>query len=103
MLKYWRGYLIAAVLFACNFALVGFCKGHVQLVDMFYPYVDRIVMDYLANWSAGFAGSLWQTGVVFLIVLLLGSAVLMIALRWNPVQWLGWILAACSFIFMLTK
>ena len=101
MLKYWRGYLIAAVLFACNFALVGFCKGHVQLVDMFYPYVDRIVMDYLANWSAGFAGSLWQTGVVFLAVLLLGSAVLMIALRWNPVQWFGWVLTAAGILVLL--
>lgn len=101
MLKYWRGYLIAAIVLVCNWALIRFCAGHIQLVDMIYPYVDRIIMDYLAGWSSAFQGCLWQTGIIFLAVLLLGSAVLMIVLRWNPVQWGGWVLAALSVLVLL--
>lgn len=101
MLKYWRGYLVAAIVLVCNWALVRFCAGHTQLVDMIYPYVDRIIMDYLAGWSSAFQGCLWQTGVIFLGVLLLGSAVLMIVLRWNPVQWGGWVLTALSVLMLL--
>ena len=101
MLKYWRGYLVAAVILVCNWALVRFCAGHVQLVDMIYPYVDRIIIDYLAGWSASFEGCLWQTGIIFLAVLLLGSAVLMIVLRWNPIRWGGWVLTALSVLMLL--
>lgn len=100
-MKYWRGYLIAAVILICNWALIRFCAGHVQLVDMIYPYVDRIIMDYLAGWSASFQGCLWQTGILFLAVLLLGSGVLMIVLRWNPIQWGGWVLTAVSILVLL--
>ena len=100
-MKYWRGYLVAAVILLCNWALIRFCAGHVQLVDMIYPYVDRIIMDYLAGWSASFEGCLWQTGIIFLAVLLLGSAVLMIVLRWNPIRWGGWVLTALSVLMLL--
>lgn len=100
-MKYWRGYLIAAMVLVCNWALVHFCAGHIQLVDMIYPYVDRIIIDYLAGWSSAFEGCLWQTGIIFLAVLLLGSAVLMIVLRWNPIQWGGWVLAALSVLLFL--
>ena len=100
-MKYWRGYLIAAVLFLCTWALGKFCAAHVQLVDMVYPYVDRIIMDYLANWSANFAGCLWQTALIFLMVLVVASAVLMIVLRWNPIQWIGWVLAGVSVLNLL--
>ncbi len=101
MLKYWRGYLVAAIVLVCNWALIRFCAGHTQLVDMIYPYVDRIIIDYLAGWSSAFQGCLWQTGVIFLGVLLLGSAVLMIVLRWNPIQWGGWVLTAVSVLILL--
>ena len=101
MLKYWRGYLIAAIVLVCNWALIRFCAGHIQLVDMIYPYVDRIIMDYLAGWSSAFGGCLWQTGILFLVVLLLGSGVLMIVLRWNPIQWGGWVLTALSVLILL--
>ena len=100
-MKYWRGYLIAAAILLCNWALVRFCAGHVQLVDMIYPYVDRIVIDYLADWSSAFQGCLWQMGIIFLGVLLVGSAVLMIVLRWNPIQWGGWVLTALSLLVLL--
>ncbi len=97
-MKYWRGFLVAGIIYLCTWALGQFCAAHIQLVDMFYPYVDRIIIDYLANWSANFAGCLWQTAVVFLMVLVIASAVLMIVLRWNPIQWLGWVLAFFSIL-----
>lgn len=100
-MKYWRGFLVAGIVFLCTWALTQFCAAHVQLVDMIYPYVDRIIIDYLANWSANFAGCLWQTAVVFLMVLVVASAVLMIILRWNPIQWLGWVLAFLSVLNLL--
>lgn len=100
-MKYWRGYLVAAILALCTWALCQFCASHVPLVDMVYPYVDRIIMDYLAGWSSNFAGCLWQTIVVFLMVLAVASAVLMIVLRWNPIQWFGWVLAVLSVLNLL--
>lgn len=68
---------------------------------MVYPYISRIIMDYLANWSSNFAGCLWQTILVFLIALLVGSIVLMIVLRWNPIQWFGWVLVVVSVIGLI--
>ena len=100
-MKYWRGYLVAGIVFLCTWALTQFCAAHTQLIDMVYPYVDRIIMDYLAGWSSNFAGCLWQTALVFLMVLVLASAVLMLVMRWNPIQWLGWVLSAFSILNLL--
>ena len=36
-----------------------------------------------------------------MVVLGLATAVLMIVLKWNPIQWFGWILAAASGVYML--
>ena len=36
-LKYWRGYLVAALLAALTWALTEFAKAHTTLVDMIYP------------------------------------------------------------------
>ncbi len=101
-MKYWRGYLTAGIIALCTWGLSQFAAGHTKLVDMIYPYVSRIIMDYLAQWSSGVEGCLWQILLVFLIAALLGSVVLMVVLRWNPVQWLGWVLAAASVISLLS-
>lgn len=93
LLKYWRGYLIAGIITLFSWGLTAFAKTHVDLIDMVYPYIDRIIMDYLAAWSADFAGCLWQTLLIFGVVLFVASIVLMFVLRWNPVQWFGWVLA----------
>ena len=77
-MKYWRGYLVAGILALCAWALGQFAAAHTQLVDMVYPYITRIIMDYLAVWSAGIAGCLWQIVLIFLIVLFLASVVLMV-------------------------
>lgn len=100
-MKYWRGYLVAGILTLCSWALCQFAAAHTQLVDMIYPYITRIIMDYLAVWSSGISGCLWQILLVVLAVLLLASIVLMVVLRWNPIQWFGWVLTVVSAIFLL--
>ena len=67
-MKYWRGYLVAGILALCSWALCQFSAAHTQLVDMVYPYITRIIMDYLAGWSAGVSGCLWQTLLIAMLV-----------------------------------
>lgn len=100
-MKYWRGYLAAAIFAAVTGVMMSFAKAHSALIDMIYPYATRLVQTALANWSAGVDFCLWQLLVVLLGALLICSIVLMIVLKWNPVQWLGWVLAAASLLFML--
>ncbi len=100
-MKYWRGYLVAAIVAACTWALAAFAKGHSALVDMVYPYVSRMIQDYLANWSSGVSFCVWQVLLLVLIVLALVTVVLMIVLKWNPVQWGGWILAVICFVGLI--
>ena len=100
-MKYWRGYLVAGIMAVCSWALCLFAATHSQLVDMVYPYISRIVMDYFAGWSADISVCLWQTLLLFGIVLGLGSLVLMFILRWNPIQLGGWILAVIMTVNLL--
>lgn len=100
-MKYWRGYLVAAIIAGCTWALTQFAAAHVALVDMIYPYVSRMVMEYMAAWSAGSDALLWQVLLVIAGALLLASVVLMVILRWNPIQWFGWVLTAVSIVFFL--
>lgn len=100
-MKYWRGYLVAGILAALTWGLTQFAQSHSALVDMIYPYVTRTVMSALADWSSGVSFCLWQVLLMFLIVGGLASIVLMVVLRWNPVQWLGWIMAVVSFVYFL--
>ena len=60
-MKYWRGYLVAALVGAFCWGLIEFAQSHWLLVDMIYPYMTRMVQDYLANWSAGVPFCLWQS------------------------------------------
>lgn len=100
-MKYWRGYLTAAALAAVTWALTAFSKSHTALVDMVYPYLSRIVQDFLSNWSSGVDFCLWQVLAVLLVVLLLTTVVLMIVLKWNFVQWLGWVTAVATALVTL--
>ncbi len=100
-MKYWRGYLVAAIIAACSWGLEEFAKSHSQLVDMIYPYVSRMAQTYLTGWSAGVDFCLWQVLLIALGVLILASAVLMVVLKWNPIQWFGWVLAAASIVVLL--
>lgn len=100
-MKYWRGYLVAGILAAIAAALTQFAQAHGVLVDMIYPYMTRMVIGSLAEWSSAVSVCLWQVLVVLLIAGGAASAVLMVLLRWHPVQWFGWILAVTSCIFLL--
>ena len=100
-MKYWRGYLVAAILVAINIALVVFAKTHCVLVDMVYPYVTRLIITSMSTWTGGMNFCLWQVLMVGFVAAILVSLVLMILLRWNPIQWLGWVLASISCIVFL--
>ena len=100
-MKYWRGYLVAGILLAISGALTAFAKAHTALVDMIYPYMTRIVITSLADWSGGVSICLWQVLLIFLIVLALVTIILTIILRWNPIQVIGWVLACVCGISML--
>lgn len=100
-MKYWRGYLTAAIFAAFTWGLMRFAESHAVVVDMVYPYVTRMIQTMLAQWSSGVDFCLWQLIAVLLGVAVLASIVLMIVLRWNPIQWFGWILATASVLFFL--
>ncbi len=102
-MKYWRGYIAAAIILVATLALTAFAKSHTVLIDMVYPYITRLIQTSLAGWSSGASFCLWQLFVVLLAVILLATVVLMIVMRWNFVQWLGWVLtAACTVFFLHT-
>lgn len=100
-MKYWRGYLVAAILAACTWAFREFAQTHSTLVDMVYPYVTRMVQTFMANWSSGVDFCLWQAILLALVAVAVASIVLMIIFKWNPIQWFGWILSVASLILLL--
>lgn len=100
-MKYWRGYLVAAILTAFTLGLQQFAKAHSKLVDMVYPYITRLVQNYMAQWSSGVSFCLWQAILLALIAVAVASIVLMIVFRWNPIQWFGWVAAAVALIVLL--
>ena len=100
-MKYWRGYIVAAIFAAIAWALSEFARTHTAVVDMVYPYMTRLIQTTLAEWSAGVPFCLWQLLVIVLAVVVLASIVVMIVLKWNVFQWLGWVLAGASCLWML--
>ena len=50
-MKYWFGYLTAAIIGAITWVLMQFGQRFQTLVDMVYPYVIRTLQGYLAEWS----------------------------------------------------
>ena len=100
-MKYWSGYVTAAIFGAITWALLSIGARFTELVDMVYPYVMRTMQTMLAQWSGGVDFVLWQVILVAMAIVALATIVLMIVLKWNPVQWIGWALAAVSFVVML--
>ena len=100
-MKYWTGYLTAAIVGAITWALMQLAGKFTALVDMVYPYVTRTIQDMLATWSGSLDFCLWQLIAVAAAAVLIGTIVLMIVLRWNPVRWLGWVLAGGSVLYLL--
>ena len=100
-MKYWRGFLVALIFGGFSWELMNFAEGHSALIDMVYPYVSRMLQGYLADWSGSVAFCLWQLIALVLIVGVLASIVLMIVLRWNPIQVIGWYTAVASLLFFM--
>ena len=100
-MKYWFGYLTAAIFGAITWVLMQFGERFATIVDMVYPYVVRTLQGILAEWTAAVDFPVWQLLTVVLGVLLLCSAVLMIVLKWNPIQWGGWVVAVFAFLYMM--
>ena len=100
-MKYWRGYLVAAILAACTWGLREFAQAHSTLVDMIYPYVTRMIQNFMAGWSGSVTFCIWQGILLALVAVAVASIVLMIVFRWNPIQWFGWVAAAVALIVLL--
>ena len=100
-MKYWFGYLTAAIFGAITWVLMEFGERFSTLVDMVYPYVMRTMQGMLAEWTSAVDYPIWQLLAVVLGVLILASVVLMIVLKWNPIQWAGWVLAVFTGIYMM--
>ena len=100
-MKYWFGYLTAAIFGAITWVLMQFGEKFSTLVDMIYPYVIRTLQGFLAEWSSVVTFPLWQLLTVVLGVLILASLVLVIVLKRNLIQWAGWVLAVFSGLYML--
>lgn len=91
-----------AAIFAClSWGLIQFAQAHWVLVDMVYPYVTRMIQDFLAQWSTGVDFCLWQLILMIMGVVGLASIVMMVIWKWNPIQWLGWVAAAISVVVFL--
>ena len=100
-MKYWRGYLVAAILGAIAWGLTELAKRFTTLVDMVYPYLSRTVLTILTDWTGTVSFCVWQVAAVLLLVGVLSSIVLMIILRWNFFQWLGWVLSGVMLVLCL--
>ena len=100
-MKYWRGYLVAAILGAITLAFRELAATHTKLVDMIYPYVTRMIQNFMTGWSGAVDFCVWQVILLAIVALGLASVVLMVIFRWNPIQWFGWVVAAVSLIMLL--
>ena len=101
-MKYWRGYLIAAILALATLAVNQLAATYRPLMDMVYPYMIRMLLPEVTAWSNSVNFCLWQALLLFVVGGIVLSIVLMILLRWNPVQWFGWVLAL-STLFSLVN
>ncbi len=100
-MRYWRGYLTAGILAVLTMGFTLFAKRFSLLVDAFYPFLTREIQTILAAWSATVDVTVWQVAAMLLILGLLLTVVLMVALKWNFFQWLGWVLAGASLVWLL--
>ena len=100
-MKYWFGYLTAALIGALTWVLMQFGQRFSILIDMVYPYVIRTLQGFLAQWSGSVDFLLWQVLAVALAVILLASLVAVIALRKSIIAWGGWALSACALVYLL--
>ena len=100
-MKYWRGYLTAAIFAAISWALMQVAEKYSTLVDMVYPYVTRSVQGFLTAWTVSYDFCVWQIVILVFLVLALAALVLVFVFKGSIIQWFGWVLAAVSVVFCL--
>ena len=100
-MKYYGGFITAAILGAITWVLHQLGERFTTLVDMVYPYVIRTLQSYLAQWSSGADFLLWQLMAVVLAVIALAALVLVIVFKRSFISWSGWVLAGFSFVYLL--
>ena len=100
-MKYWFGYLVAAIIGAITWVLLQFGQRFSTLIDMVYPYVDRTLQGILAGWSGTVDFLLWQLLAVALAVVVLATLVVVIATRRSIIGWGGWVLSAAAFLYLM--
>ena len=100
-MKYWRGYLAAAILGALTWVLTQMGQRYTNLMDMVYPYVTRSVQSFLTAWTGGVDFLVWQAVVLFLAVVLVATLVLVFIFRAKVIRWLGWALTVVMAVVLL--
>ena len=100
-MKYWFGYLVAAILAGFTWVLQQFGSRFSTLIDMVYPYVVRTMEDFLAGWSGQVDFLLWQFLAVVLGVIVLASLVVVVATRRSLIGWGGWMLSIAAAVYLL--
>ncbi len=100
-MKYWLGYICAGIMALITLGLTQLAERFTTLVDMVYPYVSRVILTSLADWSGAVDFTLWQVLLVLIVLIVLVTIVLMIVYKWNFIQWLGWVLAVVSLVWTL--
>ena len=100
-MKYWFGYLVAALIGALTWVFQQFGERFSTLIDMVYPYVIRTLQDILAGWSGTVDFLLWQLLAVALAVVVLASLVVVIVTKRSVIGWGGWVLSGISFLYLL--
>ena len=100
-MKYVRGYLVAGIFAVLTWLLMQLGQRLSPLIDMVYPFVTRTMQTFLAEWSSSVDYLLWQMLAIALIVVLLTMIVLLVLMRWNVIQWFGWVLTAVSIVFFI--
>ncbi len=100
-MKYWCGYLVAAIFGAFSWVLLQFGEKYQMLVDMVYPYVTKTLQGMLTQWSSGVDFLVWQTIVVIFLILVISTLILYLILKGNLIQWFGWVLSVVSVVFFL--
>ena len=100
-MRNFRGYFTAGIFAGLTLLLVKLAKHYSDLLYSFYPFMSRTIMDFLAELSAGFSGSFWQTLVLLYIAILVVTIGVMIFTKYNFFRWLGWVLASVSVVVFL--
>lgn len=96
-----RGFLVGGIFVVLTWLLTVAAKHFRDLLNMVYPYFSRTVQAFLAQLTSGTSACVWQILVILLLAALVLTIALMILLRWNFFEWLGWVCASAAMLVFL--